>query len=189
MKKIILASASPRRKELLQKAGVVFTIFASHIKETTTKKMPHAIVKDLATQKAKAVAKKYKDAIVIGADTIVVYNNKIIGKPKNNKDAIKILSTLSGTWHSVYTGVALIDTKSGILKCFYDSSCVKIRKLSREEIIKVSGKHLDKAGAYAVQEVEDAFVEKIIGDYNNVVGLPVNKLIKAFKYFKIKIVS
>ena len=187
MNKLILASESPRRKELLRKAGVSFSVLPSHIEEKTIKKMPHAIVKDLALQKAIAVGKKLKDGIVIGADTIVVYKKHIIGKPKNNNEAIKILSTLSGTWHSVYTGIALFEPKTGRLMCSYDVSRVKIRKLTRQEIVGVSGKHLDKAGAYAVQEVEDAFVEKIVGDYNNVVGLPVKILAKMLKGFGVVI--
>ncbi|MCK9582968.1 MAG: Maf family protein [Endomicrobiales bacterium] len=187
MNKLILASLSPRRKELLRKAGVSFSILPSRINEETTKKMPYAIVKDLAAQKAIAVGKKLKDGIVIGADTIVVYKNHIIGKPKNNEEAIKILSTLSGTWHRVYTGLALFAPKSGRLIRSYDVSRVKIRKLTKQEIISVSDKHLDKAGAYAVQEVEDDFVEKIVGDYNNVVGLPVKKLAKMLKGFGIAI--
>jgi len=187
MNKLILASESPRRKELLRKAGVSFSILPSRIKEETLKKMPYAIVKDLAAQKAIVVGNKLKDGIVIGADTIVVYKSHIIGKPKNNKEAIKILSMLSGTWHSVYTGIALFEPKTGRLKCSYDVSRVKIRNLTKQEIISVSGKHLDKAGAYAVQEVEDDFVEKIIGDYNNVVGLPVKKLVKMLRGFGVAI--
>ena len=184
---VILASVSPRRIELLKQCGLKFEVIPSHIKENTLHKNPANIVKDLALQKAMHVAKKFSKGIVIGADTIVVYKKKIIGKPKNTKDAGRILSMLNGTFHRVYTGIAVIDAQSGTLKAACEVSRVKMRKLTADEIKGFSGKHMDKAGAYAVQEKDDAFVDYIVGDYYNVVGLPLKKLAELLKGFKIKL--
>jgi septum formation protein len=184
---VILASVSPRRIGLLKQCGLKFRVFPSHIKENTTHKNPINIVKDLALQKAGHVAKKFSKGIIIGADTIVVYKKKIIGKPKSTKDAGRILSMLNGTFHRVYTGIAVIDAQSGKVRSACEVSRVKMRKLSAEEIKGFSGKHMDKAGAYAVQEKDDAFVDHIDGDYYNVVGLPLKKLAGLLKNFKIKL--
>jgi septum formation protein len=173
---VILASASPRRIQLLKEWGVKYTVCPSHIKETTSAKKPSSIVKELALKKAESVARNVHKGIVIGADTIVVLKGDIIGKPRDSQDAQRILSRLNGSYHRVYTGVAVIDAATGKTRVGYDVSRVKMRRLSIEEIRLFSSRHLDKAGAYAVQETDDAFVEKIEGDYFNVVGLPFNKL-------------
>lgn len=189
-KRIILASASPRRKEILKSLGIRFSVIFPSIKESSSFKRPHLIVKDLARKKALAVAKKLyaaaqdvQNTIIIAADTLVVYRDLIIGKPKSYKHAIKILLKLSGTRHRVYTGLAILDLASRKLLCDYEVSVIKMRKLSLQEIKMVSKRHLDKAGAYAVQEKNDAFVEKIEGDYFNVVGLPVKLLLKMLLRF------
>ena len=184
---VILASSSPRRIELLKQCGLKCKILPSNIKEDTKFKKPLNIVKDLAFKKAVFVAKKLKEGIVIGADTIVVFKGKIIGKPKSNKDSHRILSMLNGTFHRVYSGVAIIDAKTLKSEVGYEVSRVKMRKLSKDEINNFAGKHMDKAGAYAVQEQNDAFVDKIEGDYYNVVGLPLKKLAILLKNFKIKL--
>ncbi|OGS45364.1 MAG: septum formation protein Maf [Elusimicrobia bacterium RIFOXYD2_FULL_34_15] len=176
--KLILASGSPQRKQILKDAGYKFTIIVPNIKEESHHTTPSNLVKHLAIQKAESVAKKLKSGIVIGSDTIVVLNGEIIGKPKNAKDAKKILSKLSGTWHRVYTGVAIIDTTNNKKIIDYDMSRVKMRKLSEEELEILSKKNLNKAGAYAVQEKGDRVIEKIIGDYHNVVGFPIYKFKK-----------
>lgn len=184
---IILASASPRRRKLLKEWGVKFRAVSSNITEKTNFKNPARIVMDLARQKAASVAKKFKTGIVIGADTIVVLKGEIIGKPAGPADAARILSKLNGSYHRVYSGIAVIDAATGRLRAAFEVSRVKMRKLSADEVKKFSSKHLDKAGAYAVQEKGDAFVEKIEGDYFNVVGLPYARLKQTLAAFRIKI--
>lgn len=174
--KLILASASPRRRDLLKNEGIKFKVVPSMVSEDYRSKKPANIVKELALKKAVSVASRLKSGIVIGADTIVVLKGEIIGKPKDKADAARILGMLSGTYHKVYSGVAVVDAMSGKKIVDYEASRVKMRRLSRKEIARFAVKHLDKAGAYAVQEKGDAFVEKIEGDYFNVVGLPVRKL-------------
>ncbi|MCX5781628.1 MAG: Maf family protein [Elusimicrobia bacterium] len=184
---VILASVSPRRIALLKQWGLKFKIIPSHIKEHTLLKKPSFIVKELALRKAESVAKKLKEGLVIGADTIVVLKGHIIGKPADELHSREILKKLNGSFHKVYTGIAVIDSKTNQKKVDYEVSRVKMRKLSDTEINKLAGKHMDKAGAYAVQEKDDAFVEKIFGDYYNVVGLPYKKTKKLLKYFNIKL--
>ncbi|MCB4792103.1 MAG: Maf family protein [Elusimicrobia bacterium] len=184
---IILASSSPRRFELLKECGLKFKVIPASIKENTRYKNPAKIVERLSLKKALFVGNKLKDGLVIGADTIVVLKGRIIGKPKDKKDAFRILSMLNGTYHRVYTGVAVVDAKTLKYKVGHEVSRVKMRKLSKEEINNFTGKHMDKAGAYSVQEQEDAFVEKIEGDYYNVVGLPLRKLAALLRAFKIKL--
>jgi septum formation protein len=184
---IILASSSPRRIELLKRWGLKFKVKPSRINEHTRFKSPKSIVKDLAARKALSISRNLKKGIVIGADTIVVLNGKIIGKPSSQENAKKILSSLSGTKHKVYTGIAVIDAACRKNIVDYEVSTVTMRKLSSQEIKRASSKHLDKAGAYAVQEESDAFVEKIEGDYFNVVGLPYKNLKKLLNKFRIRI--
>ena len=184
---IILASASPRRSALLKKCGLKFSVIPSRVNENTRLKKPSAIVKELALRKAVSVAGKLKDGIVIGADTIVVLKGEIIGKPAGEKDAEKILSKLNGTCHRVYSGIAVVNAASGLGKTCFEVSKVKMRRIPRSKIKRLSKKHLDKAGAYAIQEKSDAFVEKIDGDYYNVVGLPYGKLKQVLSAFGIKL--
>lgn len=184
-KKIILASISPRRIELLKQWGLKFKIVPSSVNEKTNLKKPSAIVKHLAFQKACDVKQNFTNVCVIGADTIVVLNKKILGKPKNKKHSEKILEELNGSLHKVYTGVCIInDFKKTV---FYDVASVRMKKLPSKQLKKLFGKHMDKAGAYAVQDTDDAFVKKIYGDYYTVVGLPHIKLKKELKKFNIKI--
>ena len=178
---LVLASASPRRRQLMAEAGLKFKVMPSHCSESTKETVPSKMVRELALRKAQATAKKLKSGLVIGSDTIVVLNGEIIGKPDNHAHAAEILGKLNGTWHKVYTGVAVIDAASGRQKIASRVSRVKMRKLDDEEVTRLSQKHLDKAGAYAVQETDDRFVERIIGDYTNVVGLPVETLLKLLK--------
>jgi len=181
---LILASASPRRRQLLQEIGLKFRVIPSHIKEPLYPGLaPSGLVKKLALLKAAAVARELKKGIVIGADTIVVRKGEILGKPRDRAHAKQILSKLGGSIHYVYTGVALIDAASGKTMVDYEKTRVKMKKLSPSEIEYHSGRHLDKAGAYAVQEEKDAFVEKIDGCYYNVVGLPLTKLKKMLENF------
>ena len=184
---IILASVSPRRSGLLKEWGLRFKIMPSCAGEETKQKNPQLIVKELALRKAASVAGKLKSGIVIGADTIVVYNGEIIGKPSDEKDAENILSKLNGTIHRVYSGIAVVDVATGKKAVDFEVSRVKMRRIPASEIRRLSKKHLDKAGAYAIQEKSDAFVEKIDGDYYNVVGLPYGKLKNALALFGVAI--
>ena len=170
---LILASKSPRRIEILKTLGKKFEIIPSQCAEKSTKKRPSARVTELAMQKAFDVAKKYPAATVIGADTLVFCKGEIIGKPKNKADALRILKKLNGSWQSVYTGVCLVCKEQHKLLYGYDVSHCKARRLSNEQLAHYAGKHMDKAGAYAVQDNEDPFIERIVGSKTNVVGFPV----------------
>ncbi len=170
---LILASKSPRRIEILRTLGKKFEIIPSQCAEKSVKKRPSARVVELAMQKAFDVAKKYPAATVIGADTLVFCKGEIIGKPKDKADALRILNKLNGSWQSVYTGVCLVCKDTHKLVYGYDVSHCKARKLSAQQLAHYAGKHMDKAGAYAVQDDDDPFIEKIVGSRTNVVGFPV----------------
>jgi septum formation protein len=180
---IVLASKSPRRIELLKKMGITFDIIPSQCAEKSTKKRPSARVMELAVQKAFDVARKYPQAVVIGADTLVFCKGEIIGKPKNLKDAKRILRKLNNTWQSVYTGVCVLCLEKQKILYGYDVSKCKARKLSDEQLTHLAGKHMDKAGAYAVQDEQDPFIERIVGSKTNVVGFPVEFFEKLLKEF------
>ncbi len=128
---------------------------------------------DLALKKAKAVAGLLKEGIVLGADTIVVLHRQILGKPRDARDAYRILYRLSGTTHHVYTGVALVDAHSRKVVVSHAVSVVRMKKIPLAELVRLSRKHLDKAGAYAIQESRDPIAHVVKGSYDNVVGLPV----------------
>ncbi len=177
--KLILASASPRRAEILTAVGWEFEKHAADIDETELPdENPADYVRRLAREKAASVAENYKNALILGADTTVVIENQIIGKPKDLDDAGKMLRMLSGNWHEVLTGVALVRVSAGKSETKVDlqKTRVKFAKLSDAEIefLIERGEPLDKAGAYAVQAQAALFIERIEGDYWNVVGLPVN---------------
>ena len=189
--KYILASASPRRKELLTQAGISFTNFPSSIEERITKTDPCDVVMELAFQKArevylrfctsrKEVAASEEDFIVIGAYTIVVYRGEILGKPSDKSEAYDMLSLLADRTHQVYTGVSLIMCKNGkeSHRTFYEKTDVTLYKITREDLHAYveSGDSLDKAGAYGIQGPFAIHVKRINGDYNNVVGLPIGRL-------------
>jgi septum formation protein len=184
-KKIILASSSPRRIALLKDWGLSFSVVPSGIDEKTNLTKPSYLVKNLAYKKGRVVADSHPDKLIISADTIVVLNGHIIGKPKNKKESENIIRELNSSSHKVYTGVALIykDKKS----LFYDVASVKMKKLPETKLKQLFGKHMDKAGSYAVQDTNDSFVDKIYGDYYTVVGLPHIKLLKELKKFNIKL--
>ena len=199
MKQIILASASPRRKELLEQIGLEFEIVPAKGEEVITKTAPEEVVMELSGQKAREVAglvslytKTHsdimtpQDMLIIGADTVVAAKNgqgetEILGKPKDEADAYRMLSMLSGNTHSVYTGVTLVFLdKSGRAgeDCFYEKTDVTMRQMSDLEIHRYieTGEPMDKAGAYGIQGKCAIYIEKIDGDYNNVVGLPVSAI-------------
>lgn len=183
--KIILASASKRRINLLKEWGLKFKIYPSNIDEVSVYKKPSFIVQDIALQKAKNVQNKFKNAIIISADTIVVLNGKIIGKPQSKEHSDEILKELNGSLHKVYTGVVILSDSKTVI--FYDVAKVKMQKLSNDKLYNLIGKHMDKAGAYAVQDKNDCFVKKIYGDYFTVVGLPYNRLKKELRKFSINL--
>lgn len=184
MNKIILASASPRRKELLETAGAEFEIIVADVDETVpegTKPEDAAVM--TAEKKAVAVAENHKDSIVIGADTIVVADGRILGKPADKADACRMLSMLSGVEHKVITGVCLARGDKKIT--FAQVSKVKFYDLTDEEINAYveTGEPMDKAGAYGIQGKGCVLVEKIEGDYFNIVGLPVARVMKELSRF------
>lgn len=184
MKKVILASASPRRRTLLGGAGIVFTVEESGFSEDLTQKMsPRRLAQTLALGKAKTVAVRHDDAIVIGADTIVALNGKVLGKPETAVRAKKMLSNLSGKTHVVITGVAILETKTQKQHVYAEMTKVTFRKLSKKEIetyVK-TGEPLYVAGGYAIQSGAASFVNYLVGDYNNVVGLPLARTIETLK--------
>ncbi len=183
--KYILASKSPRRIQLLKQIGLKFKAVDSKSDELEAEDHhPVKSVRHNSIIKSRKVALKYSKEIVIGADTIVVLENKIINKPKDAKDAFKILKRLSGKKHFVYTGINLINTKTGKEIFDYEKTSVYFRKLSYDEINYYVKNHkpLDKAGAYGIQDDFGClFIEKIDGDYYNIVGLPLVKLYKNLK--------
>lgn len=179
---IILASQSPRRQELMKLTGLEFTVKPSDADETVSQSLsPEETVKFLSMKKALAL--KNENDIIIGADTVVSIDGKILGKPKDDKDAYNMLKLLSGRTHSVFTGVTVIkNEKSETFSC---ETKVTFYPLSDEEIKEYvkTGEPRDKAGAYGIQQRGGLFVEKIEGDYNNVVGLPVAQLLRVIKTF------
>ena len=192
MPKIILASGSPRRKELLGKIGIPFVVEVSDYEEDMNLKLkPLELAKALSAGKAEAVAERHKgeDAIIIGADTFVVLDNKILGKPHTPEKAKEMIREMSGRAHLVITGFTIIDTKSGKKVSKEVESKVYFRKLTDEEIDAYvrTGEPLDKAGAYAIQEAGSVLIERTEGDYTNIVGLPLPALIEELKKFGIKL--
>ena len=182
--KLILASGSPRRSEILGFVGWEFEKQVADIDETELSgENPKDCVRRLAKEKAGAVASNRKGSVVLGADTIVLIDGEIVGKPIDLNDARVMIKKLSGRWHEVLTGVALVrDSKSSI---GVQTTRVKFKELSDSEVefLVEKGEPLDKAGAYAVQAQAALFIEKIEGDYWNVVGLPINLVYRMMKDF------
>ena len=179
MKHIILASASPRRKEILELADLKFDIMPSNAQEITTKTAPNEVVMELASIKAKDIYKKSeKQSMIVGADTVVAYQGQILGKPADEADAKRMLTMLSGQTHEVYTGVCIIE--DGKTKTFYEETKVTFYEISDEQIdhyIK-TGEPMDKAGAYGIQGKAAVFIKGIEGDYYNVVGFPIARFLQ-----------
>jgi len=180
-KKVILASGSRRRVELLKTAGIDFVQKILSVSEKTNFKRPSKIVKTLALRKALRAASKYPAFPVLAADTIVYFRGAILGKPSSVKDAEKMLRLQSGNWMSVYSAVALVWKERNFRKVYCDVARCRAVQLGRKEIKKLACKHNDKAGAYAVQDRNDPFIEKIRGRYDTVVGLPMNLVKKLLK--------
>lgn len=207
--RIILASASPRRRELLKQIGLEFETKVSNVEETAKATQPAALVEELSRQKSEAVLSEMEpceeNVLIIGADTVVALDDKVLGKPADKEEAVKMLKLLAGREHQVYTGVTLLyrlgrkagfdavrsenDTRSdaapsGVLyRTFHEMTKVYFYSMSQEEIetYAATGDPMDKAGAYGIQGPFARFVRGIEGDYNNVVGLPVGRLYQEAK--------
>lgn len=185
--KVILASGSPRRKELFERMGIAFSIIKSDEEEVITKTLPEEVVIELAGQKARTVADRIvktdftkEDTLVIGADTVVVSEGRILGKPKDEEDARTILMSLSGKEHFVYTGVSalFLDKTGRIIEdksfSFADETSVTMYPFMEEEALAYirTGEPMDKAGAYGIQGIGTCLVKEIRGSYENVMGFP-----------------
>lgn len=194
--RIILASASPRRRELLEQIGLSFEVMTSHVEEKISSSEPDRVVEELSRGKAKAVAEepvrdREADAegalLVIGADTVVAVDGAILGKPADAEDAFRMLERLQGREHEVYTGVTLLYRAAGAsewtVRSFHERTCVHLYPMTEAEISEYvdTGDPLDKAGAYGIQGFCARYVRGIEGDYNNVVGLPVGRLYQEIK--------
>lgn len=189
--KMILASSSPRRKEILENANVKFDIIKSEIDEVILdNELPSQVVMRLAFEKCIDVAAKHRECLVIGADTVVVLDDIILGKPKDIDEAIEMITKLSGKTHQVITGISLINLSANKKIIDYVVSNVKFKDLSAEDIKDYiqTNESLDKAGAYGIQGYGALLVEEIQGDYFNIVGLPISRLSDLLKqHFSINI--
>ena len=177
--KIILASKSPRRADILKMIGVNFKVVPSKIKEEINQKIKqNEIPANLSKAKAEKISHKYPDRIIIGADTVVVFNKKIFGKPKDKNESKKMIKVLSGNCHEVITGVTIMNKKLGIVKTFSETTKVFVQKIPTKQIEFYVNNYntLDKAGSYGIQEWFSVWIKKINGCYYNVMGLPVSKL-------------
>lgn len=205
MNRIILASASPRRRELLEQVHIPFTVRVSHVEEKTEGSSPAFIVESLAKQKAEACFQEIfkekqrasesmdspekafdaADILVIGADTIVALDGEVLGKPKSEEEAAGMLRRLSGRTHAVFTGVCFVYEKDGQIhrKVFHEKTLVTFYPMEEQEITHYveTREPMDKAGSYAIQGAAAAFIKGIDGDYNNVVGLPVGRVYQELK--------
>ena len=186
MEQMILASASPRRLELLRQVGIEPAVEPSHVEEVITSTSPGEVVMELSRQKAEDVAGLHRGepVIVLGADTVVAADGKILGKPKNREDAVRMIKLLQGRSHQVYTGVPLVfceefsSQKTSSVITFYEETEVFVFPMTERqaEAYVDTGEPMDKAGAYGIQGKFAAYVKGISGDYNNVVGLPVGRV-------------
>ena len=175
MKKLILASASPRRASLLRLLDIPFEIAPSNVDETLdTRLPPPEHVREIAQRKTRAIAPHFDHALVLGADTVVALENTILGKPRDADHARAMLAQLSGKTHRVYTGLALADTETGQILTEVATTSVTLRTLSQQDISRyvATGESLDKAGAYGAQGRASAFIQSVSGCFYNVVGLP-----------------
>ena len=190
MKRIVLASASPRRRELLDKIGLKFEVEPSNYAEDLRSGLsPDELARAISLEKARVVASRHKNTVVIAADTFIVFRGKIMGKPGTEAEARKMLMMLRGKPHSVITGFTILDTDENKILTKSVETVVHIKNLTSGEIeayVK-SGEPLDKAGAYAIQGLGSVIVERIEGDYFNVIGLPLSALAEGLKEFGIHI--
>ena len=192
MSRLILASASPRRRELLTRIGLSFEVLPARGEENPRSAIPEEMVQELSAGKALEIygsleEQEKEEAVIIGADTLVAFGNRVMGKPQDEKDAFDMLFLLQGKTHQVYTGVTLIYTPKGETACkkltFLEKTDVTMYPMTEQEILEyiATGEPMDKAGAYGIQGRCAAYVRGICGDYNNVVGLPVSRLYQELK--------
>ncbi|SEU01253.1 septum formation protein [Lacrimispora sphenoides] len=186
IERLVLASASPRRKELLAQIGITPEIVPSTIEEKITTSVPEEAVMELSRQKAKDVASRMQPGTyVIGADTVVAAGGEILGKPVSHEDAYRMISLMEGRTHQVYTGVTLVycGERGNKVRTFVEKTDVHLYPMSDGEIrvYADSADPMDKAGAYGIQGIFAAFIKGIDGDYNNVVGLPVGRVYQEIK--------
>lgn len=186
MKRFIVASASPRRRELLENIGFRFEIIPSDADESCEEKLsPEELVKELAKRKAESVFRKNTDSVVLGCDTVVEYGGTVLGKPSDRKEAAKMLKLLSGKVHNVHTGVYIVDKEKTV--SFINTVRVEFYELSDEliESYVATGESDDKAGAYGIQGLGSVLVKRISGDYFSVVGLPLSQTARALTEFSV----
>ena len=199
-KNIVLGSASPRRRELLQQIGMEFSIITSDCEESITKMTPEEVVQELSLMKAKDVFSKIKredrvldtsEVLVIGADTIVALEGEILGKPHSKENAISMLNHLQGKTHQVYTSVSFVWEENGeiLAHTFFECTEVEVLPMTKEEIAYYVNLDtcMDKAGAYGIQNEFACYVKGIKGDYNNVVGLPIGRVYQELKQLSLLI--
>ena len=199
-KKIVLGSASPRRRELLQQIGMEFSIITSDCEESITKMTPEEVVQELSLMKAKDVFSKIKredrvldtsEVLVIGADTIVALEGEILGKPHSKENAISMLNHLQGKTHQVYTSVSFVWEENGeiLAHTFFECTEVEVLPMTKEEIAYYVNLDtcMDKAGAYGIQNEFACYVKGLKGDYNNVVGLPIGRVYQELKQLSLLI--
>lgn len=187
-KSIILASGSPRRKELLLQIGIVPEIIVSHVEEKITSDVPAEVVMSLAEQKAVDVAKEMPEGtVILGSDTVVAADGKILGKPKSHEEAYEMIRRLAGRSHQVYTGVCLVkkgpEGEADTVVSFYDETDVNVSPMTEKEIREYadSEEPMDKAGSYAVQGFFARYIDGLKGSYANVMGLPVHLVYQELK--------
>lgn len=189
---VVLASASPRRTELLSQGNIKHIVMPSYCEEVITSEMPSQVVEELSVQKAEDVYQQYEkenagDFLVVGSDTVVAADGKILGKPKDEADAFQMISMLQGKAHQVYTGVTLLIKKDGkkLQKTFHECSDVHVYPMSEEEIQEyiATGEPMDKAGAYGIQGAFGVYIRGIEGDYNTIVGLPLARVYQEMKEY------
>ena len=189
-KPVVLASSSPRRRDILEKTGLKFVVDAAEINEDHGRRMkPAELAKIISLEKAKVVAARHPGSIIIAADTFGVLGGRLLGKPRDEDDARDMLKKMSGSCHRVITGFTILDTETGQAVSKAVETKVYFRKLDSEQIeayVK-TGEPLDKAGAYAIQGLGALLVEKIEGDYYNVIGLPLSSLALELKRFGVKL--
>lgn len=179
---VILASASPRRRELLMQVGIIPEVVPSHVEELVTKTRPDEVVMELSAQKAEDVAAAYgndeRDLVIIGSDTVVAAKGEILGKPKDEADAVRMISMIQGTAHQVYTGVTMIFVKTGERVTFAEKTDVYVYPMTEQQIQEYvkTKEPMDKAGGYGIQGCFAAYIKGIFGDYNSVVGLPIGRV-------------
>lgn len=182
-----LASQSPRRQLLLRQIGFKFAVRPSTVVERFLEgEAPSRSVRRLALEKARDIAGKVRGGLVVGADTVVVLRRQVLGKPKNSKEASRMLRSLSGKWHTVFTGFAIVDADSGRWRTDVVQTKVRFRKVTNDEVERyvASGSPLDKAGAYGIQDDYGAvFVEEVRGCFYNVVGFPLSRFLVRFAEF------